>query len=96
MQVVKIIFRGVGQVMFQNNALSGLLMLAGIAVGDGVPALLALPEISSETQRPCCAVILSKTFVTASTASTARWSASLPVCFSASDGPVCYFWSQVR
>lgn len=42
MQVVKIIFRGVGQVMFQNNALSGLLMLAGIAVGDWRAALLAL------------------------------------------------------
>ena len=42
MQVVKIIFRGVGQVMFQNNALSGLLMLAGPAVGDWRAALLAL------------------------------------------------------
>lgn len=39
---VKAIFRGVGQVMFQNNALSGVLMLAGIAVGDWRAALLAL------------------------------------------------------
>ena len=31
MQMMKSIFRGVGQVMFQGNALSGALILAGIA-----------------------------------------------------------------
>lgn len=31
MQMIKRILRGVGQVMFQGNALSGALMLAGIA-----------------------------------------------------------------
>lgn len=39
---INIVLRGVGQVMFQNNALSGLLMLAGIAVSDWRAALLAL------------------------------------------------------
>lgn len=34
--------RGVGQVMFQENALSGALMLLGIAVGSPAAALLAL------------------------------------------------------
>ena len=39
---ISVILRGVGQVFFQNNALSGLLMLAGIAIGDWRAALLAL------------------------------------------------------
>lgn len=34
--------RGVGQVMFQENALSGLLMLAGLACGSWQTAVLAL------------------------------------------------------
>lgn len=34
--------RGVGQVLFQENALSGALMLLGIAVGSPTAALLAL------------------------------------------------------
>lgn len=34
--------RGVGQVMFQNNALSGLLMLVGLAIGSWQVALAAL------------------------------------------------------
>lgn len=34
--------RGVGQVMFQNNALSGVLMLAGLACGSWQAVLLAL------------------------------------------------------
>ena len=37
-----ILLRGIGQVMFQNNALSGALMLLGIAVGSPAAALLAL------------------------------------------------------
>ena len=42
MQVVQVILRGIGQVMLQNNVLSGILMLIGIAVGDWQAALLAL------------------------------------------------------
>ena len=34
--------RGIGQVLFQENALSGVLMLLGIAVGSPTAALLAL------------------------------------------------------
>ena len=34
--------RGVGQVMFQNNALSGLLMLIGIACNSWLLAVLAV------------------------------------------------------
>lgn len=37
-----IVGRGVGQVMFQNNAVSGLLMLVGIACNSWLLALLAL------------------------------------------------------
>ena len=37
-----IIGRGVGQVMFQNNAVSGLLMLVGIACNSWLLALFAL------------------------------------------------------
>ncbi len=37
-----IIGRGIGQVMFQNNAFSGLLMLIGIACNSWVLAILAL------------------------------------------------------
>lgn len=37
-----IIGRGIGQVMFQNNALSGLLMLIGIACNSWILAILAL------------------------------------------------------
>lgn len=36
------VFRGIGQVMFQRNALSGALMLAGIAVNSWWLAVLAL------------------------------------------------------
>lgn len=39
---LRIIGRGVGQVFFQNNALSGLLILAGIACNAWSPALMAL------------------------------------------------------
>lgn len=39
---VSIVLRGIGQVMFQNNAMSGLIMLAGIAAGDWMAAVLAL------------------------------------------------------
>lgn len=42
MQVVQVILRGIGQVMLQNNVLSGILMLIGIAAGDWQAALLAL------------------------------------------------------
>lgn len=38
MQMMKSIFRGVAQVMFQGNALSGALMLAGIACPDTLVA----------------------------------------------------------
>ena len=37
-----IISRGIGQVMFQNNALSGALMLVGILCGSWQMALLAV------------------------------------------------------
>ena len=37
-----IVGRGLGQVMFQNNAVSGLLMLVGIACNSWLLALLAL------------------------------------------------------
>lgn len=40
--VLTAIGRGVGQVMFQENALSGLLMLAGLACGSWQAAVLAL------------------------------------------------------
>lgn len=39
---VFVLCRGVGQVMFQNNALSGALMLAGIACNSWLLALLAV------------------------------------------------------
>ena len=37
-----ILGRGIGQVMFQNNALSGLLMLVGILLNSWQMALLAI------------------------------------------------------
>ncbi len=37
-----ILGRGIGQVMFQNNALSGLLMLAGLFLNSWQMALLAI------------------------------------------------------
>ena len=39
---VLILGRGIGQVMFQNNALSGLLMLIGIACNSWQLAILAI------------------------------------------------------
>ena len=42
MQMMKSIFRGVGQVMFQGNALSGALMFAGIACNSLLMCLFAL------------------------------------------------------
>ncbi len=50
-----IIARGIGQVMFQNNALSGLLMLVGIACNSGILALLALAGniVSTLTAHVC-------------------------------------------
>ena len=42
MQMMKSIFRGVGQVMFQCNALSGALMLVGIACNSLLMCLFAL------------------------------------------------------
>lgn len=39
---ISVILRGIGQVFFQKNAVSGLLMLIGIAVSDWRAALLAL------------------------------------------------------
>lgn len=41
-EILLIIGRGIGQVMFQNNALSGLLMLIGIACNSLLLAFLAL------------------------------------------------------
>ena len=41
-EVLLIIGRGIGQVMFQNNAFSGLLMLIGIACNSLLLAFLAL------------------------------------------------------
>jgi urea transporter len=41
-QMIKVIFRGVGQVMFQNNALSGVLMLVGIGCNSLSMCLFAL------------------------------------------------------
>ena len=42
LEKIKILFRGIGQVMFQNNALSGLLMLVGILLNSWQMALLAI------------------------------------------------------
>ena len=39
---LNILFRGIGQVMFQNNVLSGVLMFVGILVSDWRAAFLAL------------------------------------------------------
>lgn len=49
------IFRGVGQVMFQNNPFSGALMLAGLAVGSWRAALLAVAGnlVGTLTARLC-------------------------------------------
>jgi urea transporter len=41
-QMIKGLFRGVGQVMFQNNALSGILMLVGIGCNSLPMCLFAL------------------------------------------------------
>ena len=41
-QLVRVLFRGIGQVIFQNNALSGALMLAGIFCNSYVMGLFAL------------------------------------------------------
>lgn len=41
-QMIKGIFRGIGQVMFQNNALSGVLMLVGIGCNSLSMCLFAL------------------------------------------------------
>lgn len=40
--LLSIVLRGVGQVMFQNGAFSGALMLVGIAIGSPYLALMAL------------------------------------------------------
>ena len=40
--VISAIFRGVGQVMFQNNILSGILMLVGIGCNSILMCLFAL------------------------------------------------------
>lgn len=55
MQMMKSIFRGVGQVMFQGNALSGALMLAGIACNSLLMCLFALAGSAIGT---CTAVAL--------------------------------------
>lgn len=50
---VKIIFRGIGQVMFQDNALSGLIFLTGIAIASPLMAAggLAGAVIGATTAR---------------------------------------------
>ncbi len=52
---LNVILRGVGQVMFQNNPLSGILMLVGLAIGSWEAALLALAGngIGNLTARLC-------------------------------------------
>lgn len=55
MQMMKSIFRGVGQVMFQGNALSGALMFAGIACNSLLMCLFALAGSAIGT---CTAVAL--------------------------------------
>lgn len=55
MQMMNSIFRGVGQVMFQGNALSGALMLAGIACNSLLMCLFALVGSAIGT---CTAVAL--------------------------------------
>ncbi len=55
MQMMKSIFRGVGQVMFQCNALSGALMLVGIACNSLLMCLFAL---AGSTIGTCTAVAL--------------------------------------
>lgn len=42
MEFLKVILRGIGQVMFQNNALTGFFFLLGIAVNSWEMALIAL------------------------------------------------------
>ena len=53
LEKIKILFRGIGQVMFQNNAWSGVLMLAGIACNSLYMAGLALlgTVVSTSTAR---------------------------------------------
>lgn len=41
-KIIIVLCRGIGQVMFQNNALSGMLMLAGILISSWQMALLAV------------------------------------------------------
>ena len=53
MQMMKSIFRGVGQVMFQGNALSGALMLAGIACNSLLMCLFALAGSAIGTCTAC-------------------------------------------
>lgn len=55
MQMIKSTLRGVGQVMFQDNALSGALMLAGIACNSLLMCLFALAGSAIGT---CTAVVL--------------------------------------
>ena len=55
MQMIKSTLRGVGQVMFQGNALSGALMLAGIACNSLLMCLFALAGSAIGT---CTAVAL--------------------------------------
>lgn len=53
LEKIKILFRGIGQVMFQNNAWSGVLMLVGIACDSLYMAGLALlgAVVSTSTAR---------------------------------------------
>lgn len=55
MQMMKSIFRGVGQVMFQCNALSGALMLVGIGCNS---LLMCLFVLAGSTIGTCTAVAL--------------------------------------
>lgn len=54
-EMVYAIGRGIGQVMFQDNVLSGTLMLAGLACGSWLAALLALCGCTIGTLTACCA-----------------------------------------
>lgn len=65
--------RGIGQIMFQNNAFSGLLMLIGIACNSWILAILALAGNIVSLLPPFLPNIRKRISTTAYTASMAHW-----------------------
>lgn len=68
-----ILGRGIGQVMFQNNALSGLLMLVGILLNSWQMALLAIAGNVVSTLAAYFPVIVAKIYGTDFTGLTELW-----------------------